>query len=52
MAGKRKFHPVVLLSASKKAQKDRDKFSATTYGCFRKTETMMGSPEGCPENEI
>ena len=31
MAGKRKFHPVVLSSASKKAKKDRDKFRATTW---------------------
>ena len=51
MAGKRKFHPVVLSSASKKATKDRDKFRATTW-LFRRTESMMDSPEGCPENEI
>ena len=31
MARKRKFHSVVLSSASKKAKKDRDKFRATTW---------------------
>ena len=31
MVGKRKFHLVVLSSASKKAKKDRDKFRATTW---------------------
>ena len=40
MAGKRKFHPVVLSSASKKAKKDRDKFRAT-HGCLRRTESII-----------
>ena len=31
MAGKRKFHLVVLSSGSNKAKKDRDKFRATTW---------------------